>query len=95
MRTQVVRIHAHGGPEVLEYAAADIDAPAAGQVLVRNNAIGVNYADIYEREGDHGGPSGAKPFPITLGHMAVGVVQELGPDTPGPAVGTRVGFVGG
>ncbi|MEX2520723.1 MAG: quinone oxidoreductase [Paracoccaceae bacterium] len=95
MITQAIRIHAHGGPEVLKFEEVDIGAPGKGQALVRNTAIGVNYADIYEREGDHGGPHSAKPFPITMGHMAAGVVEVLGPGADGPAAGLRVGYVGG
>lgn len=54
----------------------------------------MNYADIYEREGDHGGPHSAKPMPIIMGHMAVGVVEDCEPGVDGPAVGTRVGYIG-
>ncbi|WP_158971166.1 quinone oxidoreductase family protein [Chachezhania sediminis] len=94
MQTEAIRIHRHGGPEVLQMDRVDLPDPAPGQALVRNTAIGVNYADIYEREGDHGGPHSAKPMPVTMGHMAAGVVEALGPDTAGPAVGTRVGYIG-
>lgn len=94
LKTHAVRIHAHGGPEVLTHEQVSLAAPATGEALVRNTAIGVNYADIYEREGDHGGPHTAKPMPVTMGHMAVGVVEALGPGTDGPAVGTRVGYIG-
>ncbi|GGE45076.1 quinone oxidoreductase [Primorskyibacter flagellatus] len=93
MKTQAIRIHAHGGPEVLSLDEVEIPAPGPGEALVRNTAIGVNYADIYEREGDHGGPHSAKPFPVTMGHMAVGVVETPGAD--GPGAGTRVGYIGG
>ena len=72
----------------------DLPDPAEGEARIRNTAIGVNYADIYEREGDHGGPHSAKPLPIMMGHMAVGVVEALGAGTDGPAIGTRVGYIG-
>ena len=94
MQTKAIRIHSHGGPDVLEYETVDLPDPAPGEALVRNTAIGVNYADIYEREGDHGGPHSAKPMPVTMGHMAAGVVAALGSDTAGPPVGTRVGYIG-
>jgi NADPH2:quinone reductase len=95
MTSYAIRIHANGGPEVLKFDEVEIGAPVKSQVLIHNTAIGVNYADIYEREGDHGGPHSTKPFPITMGHMAAGFIAAVGPDTDGPAVGTRVGYVGG
>lgn len=94
MRTQAIRIHAYGGPEEMRLEEVDLASPGEGEAQVRNTAIGVNYADIYEREGDHGGPSGLSPLPLTLGHMAAGVVEALGPGVSGPAVGTRVGWIG-
>ena len=60
MKTQAIRIHSHGGPEVLKLDEIDLPEPEAGQVRIKNTCIGVNYADIYEREGDHGGPHSAK-----------------------------------
>lgn len=95
MRTQAIRIHRHGGPDAMQLDEVELPDPAAGEALVRNAAIGVNYADIYEREGDHGGPHTAKPLPLTLGHMAVGVVEAVGPRVEGAAVGARVGYIGG
>lgn len=94
MQTNAVLIHSHGSAEVLRYESIDLPPLQAGESLVRNTAVGVNYADIYEREGDHGGPHSAKPMPVVMGHMAVGVVQETGPDQAGPGVGTRVGYIG-
>lgn len=94
MKIKTVLIREHGGPEVLRHEETDLSAPGPGEVLIRNTACGVNYADIYEREGDHGGPHSAKPMPVVMGHMAVGVIEDTGPDTNGPAIGTRVGFIG-
>jgi len=94
VKTRAIRIHSHGGPEVLTLDEVELPPPGRGEALVRNTAIGLNYADIYEREGDHGGPHTAAPLPITLGRMAVGVVEAVGADTDAPAIGTRVGFIG-
>ena len=93
VQAQAVRIHQHGGAQQLRLDTVSIEAPGAGQVLVRNTVIGVNYADIYEREGDHGGPHSARPLPITLGRTAAGVIESLGTGTQGLSVGDRVGFV--
>ncbi len=95
MQTQAIRIHKHGGPEVLQLDEVDLPEPEAGQVRVRNTSIGVNYADIYEREGDHGGPHSAKPMPVTMGHMAAGVIDAVGDGVTGRSVGDRVGYIGG
>ena len=76
LKTNVIQIHAHGGPDRMQLEQVELPAPAPGEALVRNTAIGVNYADIYEREGDHGGPHSSKPFPIVMGHMAAGVVES-------------------
>ncbi|SFH64828.1 quinone oxidoreductase family protein [Albimonas pacifica] len=95
MRTTAIRIHRHGGPEAMRLDQVELPDPGPQEALVRNTAIGVNYADIYEREGDHGGPHTAKPLPLTLGHMAAGVVEAPGEGAGGPPVGTRVGYIGG
>ena len=94
MLTQAIRIHSHGKPDVMQLDSITLPDLETGQVRVRNTSIGVNYADIYEREGDHGGPHMAKVMPIIMGHMAVGVVDALGPDTAGYAIGERVGYIG-
>lgn len=93
VRAQAVRIHHNGGAEQLRLESVVIDGPGSGQALVRNTVIGVNYADIYEREGDHGGPHAARSFPITLGRTAAGVVESIGPGVTGLAIGDRVGYV--
>ncbi|WP_375173660.1 quinone oxidoreductase [Pseudooceanicola sp.] len=94
MKTNVILIRAHGGADNLRYEEFDLPPLAEGEVLIRNTACGVNYADIYEREGDHGGPHSAKPMPIVMGHMAVGIVEETGPGVSTPSAGTRVGYIG-
>ncbi|MGI3168532.1 quinone oxidoreductase family protein [Pseudooceanicola sp. C21-150M6] len=87
-------IRQHGGPDVLTLEETELPPLKSGEALIRNTACGVNYADIYEREGDHGGPHSAKPMPIVMGHMAVGIVEEVGPDVSSPPVGARVGYIG-
>jgi NADPH:quinone reductase len=64
----------HGGPEVLECKEAPDPAPAAGQVLVDVEAVGVNYRDVYEREGRG---YGAKP-PAVIGVEGAGTVLDTG-----------------
>ena len=49
---KAVRIHSHGGPEVLSYEDAPIPKVEAGKVLIKNHVSGVNYIDIYHRTGN-------------------------------------------
>jgi NADPH:quinone reductase len=76
-----------GGTEVLDYRDIALAAPANGQILIRQNAIGVNFIDIYFR-------SGAYPWPVAenlvLGQEGAGVVEAVGPDVTGFKVGERV-----
>ncbi len=95
MNTEVIRIYSHGGPEKLQYETMELTEPAADQVQIQHQAIGLNYADIYEREGDHGGPQSAQPFPITLGHMAAGTITKVGAHVTTFKKGDRVAYIGG
>ena len=49
--TRAIRIHELGGPEVLRWEEIPVPDPGPGEVLVRQEAIGVNYGDIYRRRG--------------------------------------------
>ena len=90
MKTQVVRFHAPGGPEVLKFEEVDLPAPAAGEVRIRHTAIGLNFQDIYAR-------SGAYPFPLPsgLGTEAAGVVEAVGEGVTNLQVGDRVCYISG
>jgi NADPH2:quinone reductase len=91
MRSATVRIHAHGGPEVLELEEVDVPAPGPGEVRVRQSAIGLNFADIYQRRGAHG-PHAAAPFPLTLGAQGAGVVEAVGADVTTLEPGRSVAY---
>ncbi|MBL8897184.1 MAG: zinc-binding dehydrogenase [Planctomycetes bacterium] len=84
---KAVRIHAHGGPEVLRYEDAPAPEPGAGEVLVRMRAVSVNHLDLWVRKGMPGHPV---PFPRILGCDGAGEVAGLGEGVAGLAIGTRV-----
>jgi len=86
---KAVRVHAHGGPEVLTFEDVEIGAPGAGEALVRHTAIGVNYLDTYFRTGLYPAPNG---LPLTAGNEAAGVVEAVGPDVDWLKPGDRVAY---
>jgi NADPH2:quinone reductase len=79
-----------GGPEVLEAELIDVPAPAAGQVLVRHEAVGLNFIETYHRSGLY-----KLPLPSGLGTEAAGVVEALGEGVAEFRKGMRVGYFTG
>ena len=80
----------HGGPEVLEIRDVAVPEPGPGQLLVDVAAAGVNYMDIYQREGRPPYASGAMPF--VLGVEGAGIVAAVGPAVLDFAIGDRVAW---
>ncbi|MFZ0872665.1 MAG: quinone oxidoreductase [Rhodanobacter sp.] len=83
-----------GGPEVLQWAEQPDPVPAAGQALVRMHSVGLNFADVYRRNGNYH-LSGTAPW--ILGYEGAGTIEQpAADDRPGSIrafpVGTRVGF---
>ncbi|RIK85986.1 MAG: quinone oxidoreductase [Hyphomicrobiales bacterium] len=89
---KAIRIHEHGGPEVLRYEEVDPGRPGRGEVLVRHTAIGLNFIDTYFRSGLYTPPAG---LPFTPGGEAAGVVIELGEGVTELSPGDRVAYAGG
>lgn len=89
MMARAARIDRTGGPEVIRWVDVDLPDPGAGEVLMRNTAVGLNYIDAYHR-------SGLYPIdlPAGLGSEAAGVVEAVGPDVTQVKVGDRVGTFG-
>lgn len=85
---KAIQIRATGGPEALELAELSIPQPAPGQVLVRIEAIGVNFIEVYFRRGQY-----KATLPLTPGSEASGVVEALGAGVSGFAVGDLVASV--
>ena len=84
---RAVRVHAHGGPEALRLEDVPVPAPAPGQALVRLEAVGVNFIDVYKRSGAY-----KLPLPATPGEEGAGTVVALGEGTTGARVGDRVAW---
>jgi NADPH2:quinone reductase len=76
-----------GGPDVLAVQERDVPQPGSGEVLVEVAAAGVNFIDVYQREGVY-----PTPTPFVLGREGAGVVAALGQDVDGFAVGDRVAW---
>ena len=87
---KAIRIHHVGGPEVLELEDVPDLQPGEGQAIVRVEAAGVNYVDVYFRTGLYKAPA----LPFVPGQEAAGTVIAVGPGVAEIAVGDRVAYVG-
>lgn len=85
--TQAIRIEEHGGPEVLKLVDVEIAPPKAGEVRVRNHAIGLNFIDTYFRTGLY-----KHALPHGLGNEGAGVVDAVGEGVSGFQPGDRVAY---
>jgi NADPH:quinone reductase len=85
---KAVRAQSPGGPEVLRYEDVPRPEPKAGEAVVKIEAAGVNYIDVYYRTGAY-----KASFPLVLGQEGAGTVAAVGPDVAGVRVGDRVASV--
>jgi NADPH2:quinone reductase len=85
---KAIQIRATGGPEVLELAELPIPVPGPGQVLIRIEAIGVNFIEIYFRKGTY-----KAALPLIPGSEAAGTVEELGSGVSGFKPGDAIASV--
>ncbi|HET9637882.1 MAG TPA: quinone oxidoreductase [Allosphingosinicella sp.] len=79
-----------GGPEILEAEPIDVPRPGPGEVLVRHEAVGLNFIDTYHRSGLY-----RLPLPSGLGGEAAGVVEAVGEGVTGYKEGARIGYFTG
>ncbi|TBU96557.1 quinone oxidoreductase [Stutzerimonas kirkiae] len=86
-----IQFSRHGGPEVLEQVDVEPLAPAPGEVLVRNHAVGLNFIDTYFRDGLYTPPS----LPSGLGTEGAGVIEAIGEGVSGWQPGDRVAYATG
>ena len=88
--TKAIRIHETGGPEVLQWEEYDPGRPGPGEVLLRHEAVGLNFIDVYHRTGLYPLPS----LPAVPGMEGAGIVETLGEGVSEVAVGDRVAYAG-
>jgi NADPH2:quinone reductase len=88
---RVILIEQRGGPEVLSLVEQPAPQAGPGQIVAEVAAAGVNYMDIYQREGVGGY---RPPLPFVTGGEGAGTVIAVGPDVTGLAAGDRVAWVG-
>jgi NADPH2:quinone reductase len=86
---KAVRVHTPGGPEALRYEDAPDPTPKAGEAIVKVDAAGLNYIDVYFRSGQY-----KAELPITLGLEAGGTVTAVGSGVSEVKVGDKVAYTG-
>ena len=84
---KAIQVKQTGGPEVMELVDLPDPQPKPNEAVVKIQASGVNFIDVYNREGRY-----KAPLPFVLGQEAAGVVSAVGPDVKGIAVGDRVAY---
>jgi NADPH2:quinone reductase len=84
---KAIQIRAYGGPEALELAELPVPKPAAGEIVVRLEAIGVNFIDVYHRTGLY-----KVSLPYVMGQEGAGTVEALGEGVSGLEPGDRVAW---
>jgi len=87
---KAIRIHKHGGPEVLQHEEVTVSEPGAGQARIRQTAIGLNFIDTYHRSGLY-----QLQMPSGIGLEGAGVVEAVGPGVTWVTAGDRVAYAGG
>ena len=87
--THAIRVLQPGGPEVLKWEEVQIDDPGRGQVRLKQEAVGLNYIDVYHRTGLY-----PQPLPFTPGVEGAGIVESVGDGVTSVKPGDRVAYAG-
>ncbi len=82
-----VQIAQHGGPDEMKLVDVPVGQPGPGQIRIRHKAIGLNFIDVYQRQGLY-----AMPMPLNLGMEASGIVQAVGEGVTHLKVGDRAAY---
>ncbi|ALV56162.1 MULTISPECIES: quinone oxidoreductase family protein [Burkholderia] len=86
---KAIRYDQPGGPDVMKWVDVEVGAPKAGEVRIRQHAVGLNYIDVYFRTGLY-----PQPLPGGLGMEAAGEVTAVGDGVTAFKAGDRVAYVG-
>jgi len=85
--TKAIRIHEHGGPEVLKWEDVEVGAPGPDEVRLKTTAAGLNFIDTYHRTGMY-----KIPLPSVIGREGAGIVEAIGSNVKSCKVGDRVAY---
>ncbi|CAN5204665.1 quinone oxidoreductase [soil metagenome] len=85
--SKAIRISTTGGPEVMEYLEVEVGEPGPGEVRISQAACGLNYIDVYFRNGSY-----PQSLPAGLGMEGAGVIEAVGPDVTHVKAGDRVAY---
>jgi len=88
--SKAIRMHANGGPEVLKWESVPMPEPGPSEVLIRHEAVGLNYIDVYFRTGLY-----KTNLPATPGMEGAGVVRAVGSAVTDLRPGDRIAYAGG
>src|SRR5690349_9532606 len=87
---KAIRIHTTGGPEVMKWDDVPRPEPVQGEALIKQEAVGLNYIDVYFRSGLYKAPS----MPLTIGQEGAGSVIAVGSGVTNVKPGDRVAYAG-
>ncbi len=84
---KAIRIHKHGGPEVMQWEDVEVPAPGPGQARIRHTAVGLNVVDTYNRSGLY-----PQQMPLIVGGEGAGVVVAVGSGVTDLKAGDRIAY---
>jgi len=84
---QAIRIEQQGGPELMKLVEVEVGEPGPGEVRIRHKACGLNFIDIYQRNGTY-----TLPMPLNLGMEGAGVIEAVGEGVTHLAAGDRAAY---
>ncbi|MEO6625712.1 MAG: quinone oxidoreductase [Burkholderiaceae bacterium] len=87
--SKAIQIEMNGGPEVLQLMDVQVGEPGPGEIRIRHKAVGLNFIDVYHRQGLY-----PMPMPLRLGMEASGVVEAVGTGVEHLRVGDRAAYSG-
>ena len=88
--TKAIRIHTNGGPEVMKWEDVPTPEPGPSEALIKQEAVGLNYIDVYFRTGLYKAPS----MPLVIGQEGAGTVVSVGANVTNVKAGDRVAYAG-